>query len=198
MTLLKNLIVATVLVAQSANAWQFVWRDSNGVDTVEGGLKKSDCVSIDHAQGKLFEWDPQQNDVCIFMYGEEDCTGGIKGMSCPVWDKKSSQDIKAFRVNYADNASTGDSTATATETGSATPTESETVEPTSTGSPTETSGDAGSPTPSGTEAPPTGSSSAPAASDEPSAPTQTGAASATGAPVAGLIGALAAVAAVAL
>lgn len=240
MTLLKNaFVVATVLAAQGTNAWTFKWRDESGAITAEAGDKAIDCKGIEHAEGKLFEWDPKGDDLCITMYADDLCEEKSIGLSCGVWNKQSSRDVTAFMVepskdgdgdatssggaSASDDASasgdatasgTGDASGTASETGSASAsgtetgsaseaTDKHTGKPTKTGSaPVETvtppnqsaTANPSKPAQSATtDAPPSTG-----VSDTPASETQTGAASPTGAPLAGIFGALAAVAAVAL
>lgn len=240
MTLLKNaFIVATVLAAQGANAWTFKWRDESGAVTNEAGGKTTDCKPIEHAEGKLFEWDSKGDGLCISMFADEHCKEGRVGLACDVWNKKSSGDLRAFKIDLPKDVgqalpSSGDSTATATDSGSATGTASETGSGSATGTetgsaseptgkptdkPTKTGSETGSGGGGGTatapketntkehnsgvpgapaESEPTDAASASGASDAPASSTQTGAASPTGAPISGIVGALAAVAAVAL
>ncbi|KAK2757615.1 hypothetical protein FQN54_004584 [Arachnomyces sp. PD_36] len=216
MTLLKNaIIVATVLAAQGSNAWTFKWRDASGAVTNESGKEASPCKPIEHAEGEMFNWNAEGSDLCLYLYEDDSCKGSVAGTSCGPWNKESSRDLAGFMVGPdEDSTSSGDSTATATESGSATETPSTTETGTESGSASETGSATETGDSSSTQSNPTGTAptestvtenptetvtDGPSDSGSPTseAPTstQTGAA-ATGGPMAGFVGALAAAAAV--
>lgn len=158
MTLLKNAFIAgTLLAAQGANAWTLKWRDTEGAVTVESGKGTAPCKPIEHAEDRMFNWDPKGDDVCIWFYADDLCEEGIAGKSCPIWDKASSRDLLAFKVVSSENdgdgpgVTTGDSTATATDTGSSSPTgtASETETASATGTETGTESGSGTSEPTG-------------------------------------------------
>lgn len=117
-----SLVFAALAVAQSVDAWTFVWRNAKGESSVEWGNKAQDCKDIDHGEGEHFSWDPKDSGLCILMYSDDKCTSSVIGRSCPVWAKDSSGDISAFQVVDADYTKSDSmkSTTTAASTTSAT------------------------------------------------------------------------------
>lgn len=93
------LVVATVaLLSQSASAWSFLWRDDEGLATIETGRTNQSCKAIDHGKNQPFEWDPKSGRFCISVFGDRNCQQRA-GYSCTPWPHDSSRNLKAFEVN---------------------------------------------------------------------------------------------------
>lgn len=86
------------------------------------GTGTKPCTNIDHQKGLLFEFDAGNDYVCLLMYGEKDCKGGIGGYGCSVYSKNSSGDILSYRVVGGDFAEDPSIISTTTSASSATTT----------------------------------------------------------------------------
>lgn len=112
MELIPFLIVLNVLsVLPLAHAWTFVWRNASDNAFVEHSNAAMPCTKINHAQGMLFEWDSEEGDFAISLYGNSDCSGPPGGYATHLFNKKASKPIDSFKV---------DSTATTTTSASMT------------------------------------------------------------------------------
>ncbi|KAI9665573.1 MAG: hypothetical protein M1831_001716 [Alyxoria varia] len=92
-------LLLTALVANSATAWTFTWRQSNNTPHVANGGGNKGCSGISHAKGKTFEWDRALfSDCCIKVYTNSKCSGDPAGYSCGDWTKKASVDLGSYKV----------------------------------------------------------------------------------------------------
>ncbi|KAJ5188563.1 hypothetical protein N7491_004883 [Penicillium cf. griseofulvum] len=91
------------------SAWTFTWRDDNNKPIVEKGTSAQNCREIDHAKGKNFEFDPEDDHVLIAMYESPKCTGDTAETSEDDFAKASEVRLRGYRViDLGPNMTTSD------------------------------------------------------------------------------------------
>ncbi|KAL2004682.1 hypothetical protein VTN00DRAFT_3210 [Thermoascus crustaceus] len=120
LTLFVIAAFCVALFSHPVSAWTFVWRNASGDATIAHSQRSQGCQKMNHAQGMEFDWDPEGDTYCLGLYRDENCTDR-GGFSCPLWRKKSSQDLLSFNVKVNGDfgtLTTTTSSATSTSTSS--------------------------------------------------------------------------------
>ncbi|EAU32100.1 predicted protein [Aspergillus terreus NIH2624] len=81
-----------------SSAWTFTWRNASDIPTVEEGSGGRPCKAIDHAKGKYFEFDSENDLVRIYLYGLPNCTDNPSERSETRLAKDSSGPLRGFAV----------------------------------------------------------------------------------------------------
>ncbi|KAL3455052.1 hypothetical protein BJX64DRAFT_295428 [Aspergillus heterothallicus] len=117
---MKSATLILPILLPTAYAWTLTWRNSDGEEHTERGTGPSDCITIDHAKGQVFELDGQgEDDINMLLFSNDDCSGDPAGRATKAWTKESSVDLLSFQVvalNGGDDSTT--TTATSSPTGS--------------------------------------------------------------------------------
>jgi hypothetical protein len=100
---MKSITLAATLTAalgtQSALGWTLTYRDRSGRPHIIDGQGNRGCTRINHARGKLLEWDrPTFSNCCVRVWENGRCAGPPQGFSCPDWRKVTTIDLNSFMV----------------------------------------------------------------------------------------------------
>ncbi|KAJ5612968.1 hypothetical protein N7510_006162 [Penicillium lagena] len=100
------LLVYALSFIPLVNGWTFLWTNATGKATIiHNGTQHLKCTQISLAKGKEFQWDPENDGVCIGIYYDTECkTAG--GLSCNAWDKNASTNFDAISIFPPDESST--------------------------------------------------------------------------------------------
>ncbi|KAK2830995.1 hypothetical protein FQN49_007110 [Arthroderma sp. PD_2] len=101
MALLCHFVLGLFLLISSANAWSFVWHDTENGAHVETGSGKQSCQKMNMDEGKIYSWDPKSTGrYCINLFSDDNCEDR-NGWSCPIWGpRKLGQPwVRSFLVN---------------------------------------------------------------------------------------------------
>ncbi|EFR00826.1 hypothetical protein MGYG_03830 [Nannizzia gypsea CBS 118893] len=100
-TLLCHFVLGVFLFITAADAWSFVWHDTENDAHIENGSGKQACTKIDMDKGKVYTWDPKNSDgYCINLFSDDHCEDR-NGWSCLIWGprKLGQRAVKSFLVN---------------------------------------------------------------------------------------------------
>ncbi|KAJ5826064.1 hypothetical protein N7474_003202 [Penicillium riverlandense] len=98
------LLVYALSFIPLVDAWTFLWTNATGKATIiHNSTQHQKCTQISLAQGKLFEWDPESEGVCVGIYYDTECkTAG--GLTCGAWDKNASTNFDAISIFPSDQS----------------------------------------------------------------------------------------------
>ncbi|EZF22910.1 hypothetical protein H112_04393 [Trichophyton rubrum D6] len=100
-TLLCHFVLGAFLFISAADAWSFVWHDTENDAHVETGSGIHSCTKINMDKGKIYSWDPKTSGrYCINLFADDNCADR-NGWSCPIWGprKLGQSYVKSFLVN---------------------------------------------------------------------------------------------------
>lgn len=107
-------------------AWVFSWTQPNGDLLTDHGSGVQSCQAIDNPKGNIFDWEANGDNVCIYLYGNNDCSNPSSGYTCKPWpwaNHRAGSHILSYEVviNGTTPSSTTSTTPPATTATTSTP-----------------------------------------------------------------------------
>ncbi|KAI9932921.1 hypothetical protein ASPWEDRAFT_33922 [Aspergillus wentii DTO 134E9] len=95
--LLLSLCAASSFPAVSA--WSFIWRNESDYPFTQHSTDPQPCTSINHAQGKEYDYNPEDDGYWIWLWTSDNCSGDTAGHSEPsIWRKNASIDLHSYLI----------------------------------------------------------------------------------------------------